>query len=120
MLMLLKIIEKELVAGVTVTEFVQAFTLQQTQIVAAYMTRADDGKTEINRHLLLDHLWGVLAYSRLPDVLHRSLKLQLLSWTSAQFSMEAVLKVATRDGKIEAALPADSDNREIAQLWSRR
>ena len=114
--MLLKIVEKELVAGATVAEFVQAFTLQQTQIVAAYTTRKDDGKTEINRQLLLDHLWGVLAYSHLPDALRRSLKSQLLSWTSAQFSMEAVLKAATKDGKIEAALPADSDNREIAAL----
>ena len=34
--MLLKIVEKELAANATIAEFVQAFTLQQTQIVAVY------------------------------------------------------------------------------------
>jgi len=114
--MLLKIVEKELIAGATIAEFVQAFTLQQTAIEAAYTVRAADGSTSLSRQLLLDHLWGVLAYSRLPDGIRRSLKSQLLSWSSAQFNATAVMKAATKDGKIEAALPADSDNREIAAL----
>ena len=106
--MLLKIVEKELVAGATVAEFLQAFTLQQTAIEAAYTVRGSDGKTELNRTLLLKHLWGVLAYSRLPDGIRRSLKSVLLSWTSAEFDAEAVMKAATKDGKIKAALPAPS------------
>ena len=114
--MLLKIVEKELVAGATVAEFVQAFTLQQAAIEAAYTARSTDGKAVLNEKHLLTHLWGVLAYSRLPDGIRRSLKSQLLAWTSAQFSMEAVMKAATKDSKIEAALPADSDNRKIAAL----
>ena len=97
-------------------EFVQAFTLQQTAIEAAYTIRGADGKPTLNRELLLKHLWGVLAYSRLPDGIRRSLKSVLLSWSSAEFDAEAVMKAATKDGKIEAALPADSDNREIAAL----
>ena len=94
--MFLKIVEKELVAGATIAEFVAAFTLQQTQIVAAYTARGADGRPMLNEKLLLDHLWGVLTYSRLPDAIHRSLKSQLLAWTSAQFSMAAVLKGAGR------------------------
>ena len=53
---LLKNVEKELVAGATIAKFVTAFTLQQTQIVAAYTTHGDDGKPKTNKKLLLDHL----------------------------------------------------------------
>ena len=92
--MLLSIVEKELVANQSVPKFVAAFGLQQQEIVAAYTTRANNGTITVDRERLLDHLFGVLAYARLPEGIRSSLKSQLLAWTSVQFSMKAVLAAA--------------------------
>ena len=114
--MLLSIVEKELIANQSVPKFVAAFGLQQQEIVAAYTTRANNGTITVDRERLLDHLFGVLAYARLPEGIRSSLKTQLLAWTSAQFSMKAVLAAAVKENKLESAMPADSDNREVAAL----
>ena len=88
---MLPIVEKELVAGQSVPnlKFVAAFGLQQQEIVAAYTTpgRANNGTVTVDRERLLDDLFSVLAYARLPDAIRKSLKAQMPAWTSAQFSI---------------------------------
>ena len=110
--MLLDIVETDIAAGLSVADFVQSFSTQQAEIVAAYTTRDANGTPTLDRARLLDHLWGVVAYARLPDGVRRSLRSQMLAWNSANFNMQAVFDAATKDAKLNNLEP-----RELASIW---
>ena len=78
----------------------------------------NNSTTTVDCEQLLNHLFGVLAYACLPEAIHSSLKLQLLTWTSVQFLMKAVLAAAIKENKLKSALPADSDNCEVTALMA--